>query len=220
MVDHPIVIRLQSHRIMPVIDCTNPSVVVCAQDLMIAQGVGAFEVSFAIPQAGNVIRRLKKRSSELLVGAGSIVEPAQARAAIEAGADFVSGPCWVNEVAACLAANECAYIPGAMTAGEVLHHHKSGAALVRFPAGAAVNGLGMFARMRRDFPDVDFMASGDIPLRDVQDYLDAGARCAVIERNVIPERALEAGDIEAAIVHVSEALRALSFQPFNQTMEQ
>ena len=219
MVDHPFVNRLQSHGGIPVLDCADPSVITCALDLMIDQKVRAFEISFAIPQAGNVIQRLKRRSSELLIGAGSIVEPEQATEAIDAGADYISGPCWVDEVAACCVASHCAYLPGAMTAGEVLHHYKAGASAIRFPAGAAASGLAPFGQMRRDFPNVDFLVSGCMPLRDAQRYLSAGARCVLIEEEIVPKAALEAGDIEAAIVHVREALQGLSFQQFNQTME-
>ncbi|WP_319529612.1 bifunctional 4-hydroxy-2-oxoglutarate aldolase/2-dehydro-3-deoxy-phosphogluconate aldolase [uncultured Cohaesibacter sp.] len=211
MVDHPIVQRLQSARLVTVIGRCSSATTTMALDLLLAQGVRAFEICGAVPEASQIVHTLKAKDRSLVVGAGSIVTAEQANIVMAAGVDYLASPCWIDEVAEQAAKAECPYLVGAMTIGEALHHHQAGAALVRLSMAGPVSGLALCKALQRDFPSIALMPCGEIIPSDIEAYLQAGAACIGLEGNLIPEAALAAGDIEAAIVQVREVVRLLPF---------
>nr|WP_321442519.1 hypothetical protein [uncultured Cohaesibacter sp.] len=59
------------------------------------------------------------------------------------------------------------------------------------------------------FPEIQLMPTGGILPKDVQEYVRAGALCVGLGSNLMPSRALEAGDIASAKSQISDALQDL-----------
>ena len=163
------------------------------------------------PTQDQIVRVLKAKDRSLVVGANSVVDGEHAEAVLTAGVDYLASPCWIDGVAEQAAEAECPYLAGAMTIGEALHHHQAGAALVRLHLSDPVGGLALCKALQLDFPSIALMPLGKILPRDIEAHLEAGATCIGLEGNLIPEAALAAGDIEAAIVQVREVMRLLPF---------
>ena len=206
MVEHPTISRLKAERIIPVVRHRKNDVAYLAADLLLQNGVKILEITASIEDFDGLIVRLKRSNKALIVGAGTVLDRTQATAALDAGADFLVSPCWVEEVAELASERQCPYLPGAMTPGEVLHHHQAGAAMVKvFPADAA-GGPGFIKALRAVYPAIDLMPTGGIQPQNAAAYLEAGATCVGIGGNLMPANALEAGDIEVAINQVRSAL--------------
>ncbi|MBO9451160.1 bifunctional 4-hydroxy-2-oxoglutarate aldolase/2-dehydro-3-deoxy-phosphogluconate aldolase [Tropicibacter sp. R16_0] len=202
---------LAAAHIVPVIRHSDPAIARQACDLLAEAGIRALEITTTVPGAATLIEELRKSYPQIVTGAGTVFDAEQARAVLDAGAQFVVSPCWSEGAAQLTLASGVPYLPGAMTPGEVLHHATAGAAAVKvFPADAA-GGPGFLKALKSVFPDVAFMPTGDVSPETAQSYLDVGAVCVGMGGNLLPTRALEAGNTGLAQDQINAALAAVSF---------
>jgi len=193
MTDH-LTRALKDARIVPVIRHPDTTIAETACRLLAQEGARVLEITMTVPDASGLLQRLGAAHPEVILGAGTVLDAAQAQAAIASGAQFVVSPCWCDTVAAACRAARIPYLPGAMTPGEVLHHAQAGAHVVKvFPADAA-GGPGFLKALRAVFPDIALMPTGGITPGNAADYLAAGALCVGMGGNLLPAAALEAGD--------------------------
>ena len=203
---------LKEARIVPVIRHADPAIAMAACELLAEAGIKALEITTTVPGAAEMIADLKRRFPQIATGAGTVFSTAQAKDVLDAGADFVVSPCWSDEAAAAVLAADVPYLPGATTPGEVLHHANHGAAVVKiFPADAA-GGPGFLKALKSVFPELALMPTGGVTPQTAQSYLDAGAVCVGMGGNLLPAKALEAGDADLAREQIHAALAAVSFQ--------
>ena len=136
-------------------------------------GIKFIEITFSVPGALDVIKELT-RHRDLHVGAGTVLAPQQAERAIGVGAEFIVSPSLeLNLVGLCHTAN-IACFPGAATPTEIVAAQRARADLVKIFPADLVGGPDFIRQMRGPFPDVRFMVSGGVSLKNVKDYVDAG----------------------------------------------
>jgi 2-dehydro-3-deoxyphosphogluconate aldolase/(4S)-4-hydroxy-2-oxoglutarate aldolase len=136
-------------------------------------GVKFVEVTFSVPGAVKVIQTLAQQP-DLHVGAGTVLSPEQARAAIAAGAQFVVAPSLELELVPICHAAGIACFPGAATATEILTAARAGADLVKIFPADCLGGVHFIRQISAPFPEIRFMVSGGVNLDNVKDYVQAG----------------------------------------------
>lgn len=138
-------------------------------------GVRAVEVTLDSPDALRSIAQLAAvRQEGELVGCGTVLDLDGARAAVDAGAQFLVMPHTDPVLIAWAIARRLPVLPGVFTATEVVEARRSGATTVKwFPASAG--GPAGLAALRGPFPDMQFVATGGIGQHDVDGYIRAGA---------------------------------------------
>ena len=199
---------LAAARIVPVIRHDDPDLARQASDLLVAAGLRILEITTTVPGAVDLIRSLARAHPELRLGAGTVLDAEQARSALRAGATFLVSPCWCDAVAEVARREDCPYLPGAMTPGEVHHHWLGGAAVVKvFPAGA-VGGPGYLRALGAVFPTIPLMPTGGIDPAGVPACLEAGALCVGMGGRLLPFAELTAGRVDAARSRIRAALTA------------
>jgi 2-dehydro-3-deoxyphosphogluconate aldolase/(4S)-4-hydroxy-2-oxoglutarate aldolase len=145
-------------------------------DDLAAGGLTTIEVTFSVPDAADVIARLSGRP-ELVIGAGTVTTPAQAEAAIAAGARFLVSPVsppWLvplSHEAGVLA------VPGCATPTEIWAALAAGAHVVKVFPAARLGGPAYLRDLTAPLPGLRVMPSGGITVSDVADYRQAGAWC-------------------------------------------
>lgn len=141
-----------------------------------AAGVGAVELTLRSPEAVGHFVSVRRTFSELLLGAGTVLDEETARAALDAGADFLVSPCPVPEVAAVCREAGVPYLPGAATAGEYWGAMQGGAAAVKVFPGEVL-GPAFVRALRGPFPDARLVVTGGVvpTVGGVGTWLDAGA---------------------------------------------
>jgi 2-dehydro-3-deoxyphosphogluconate aldolase/(4S)-4-hydroxy-2-oxoglutarate aldolase len=161
-----------------------------------AGGVTAAEVTFTVPDAVDVIRDVRREVGDRLVlGAGTVLDPETARAAILAGAEFIVAPTVNLEVIRLCRRYDKAVMPGALTPTEVLTAWEAGADLVKiFPAD--VGGPSYLKALHGPLPHVRFMPTGGVDLGTAEAFLKAGATCLGVGSALVDPRAIAAGDFE------------------------
>jgi 2-dehydro-3-deoxyphosphogluconate aldolase / (4S)-4-hydroxy-2-oxoglutarate aldolase len=171
----PLPAALLDSRLVAVLRGDDPKRVVEAAAALYDAGVTCLEVTFTTPRAAEAIAELRALLPAAgALGAGTVLDAAQAREAIAAGATFLVSPAPCPDVVAEGVGRGVPVLPGAFTPGEVLAAWRSGASAVKvFPA--ASGGPRHVRDLRAPFPDIALIPTGGIGLDDAVDYLAAGA---------------------------------------------
>ncbi len=136
-------------------------------------GVKFVEITFTVPGAPKIIEALARRS-ELHVGAGTVLSPEQAQAAIAAGAQFLVAPSLELELISVGHKSGIACFPGAATPTEIITAARAGADLIKIFPADCVGGAYFIRQMAGPFPDLRVMVSGGVSLDNVKEYVQAG----------------------------------------------
>lgn len=140
-------------------------------------GVKGIEVAFTAPDADQVIAELSEEyqdDSSVLIGAGTVLDPATARIAIIAGAKFIVSAAFNPDVALLCNLYGIPYIPGCLTPTEVQHALSYGAEIIKiFPGSVA--GMSVAKELHGPFPNAEFMITGGVSLANVGEWFDTGA---------------------------------------------
>jgi 2-dehydro-3-deoxyphosphogluconate aldolase/(4S)-4-hydroxy-2-oxoglutarate aldolase len=193
--------RLAALQVIPVLRFDSRRAAESAIDCLLEAGYGSIELTLTTPGAVELIAALKKkRNDSFLVGAGTVLDLAQAQRCIEAGADYLVSPCIVPGLAAFAASAGRGALLGAFTPGEVHAAWRDGADVVKiFPA--ATGGPSHVAALRAIYPDIPLCPTGGVSLENMLEYFKAGAALVGIGNNVIDRKALEAGKLERVVSH-------------------
>ena len=159
-------------------------------------GVCVAEVTLTVPNALDVIRAAKADlGSRVLLGAGTVLDPETARAAILAGAEFLVSPTVNLDVIKLARRYDKLVFPGAFTPTEILAAWEAGADVVKvFPA--EVLGPAFFKAMRGPLPQVRLMPTGGVDLNTAGDFLRAGACCLGVGSQLVDPKAVAREDFE------------------------
>lgn len=159
-------------------------------------GVTVLEITFSVPDALEVIRQVRRQLGErVLLGAGTVLDPETARAAILAGAEFIVAPTLNLDVIRLCHRYDKAVMPGAFTPTEILTAWEAGADIVKvFPAD--VVGPAFFKALRGPLPQVRVMPTGGVDLNTAADFLRAGACCLGVGGQLVEPKAIAAGNFD------------------------
>jgi 2-dehydro-3-deoxyphosphogluconate aldolase/(4S)-4-hydroxy-2-oxoglutarate aldolase len=138
-------------------------------------GVAAIEITFTVPAAASVIADLSKRfaDGQILIGAGTVLDPETARVAILAGAQFVVSPGLNRETARLCNRYQIPYMPGASTVTEVIECMECGADIVKVFPGETL-GPAFVKAVRGPLPQAALMPTGGVSLENVGEWIQAG----------------------------------------------
>lgn len=161
---------------------------------LVEGGVTAIEITFTVPDAIEVIRRVRHDlGSSVVLGAGTVLDPETARAALLAGAEFLVGPTLNLEVIRLARRYSKVVMPGAFTPTEVLTAWEAGADIVKvFPAD--VGGPAYLNALRGPLPQVRLMPTGGVDLTTAESFLRAGACCLGAGSSLVEPKAVSTGD--------------------------
>jgi 2-dehydro-3-deoxyphosphogluconate aldolase/(4S)-4-hydroxy-2-oxoglutarate aldolase len=156
-------------------------------------------------------------SSDLVVGAGTVIDADTAHAAIDAGARFVVSPVFRRALLDACRARGTAVIPGCCTPTEILDAWEAGADVVKvFPAASL--GPGFIKDVRAPLPQVKLMPTGGVSIDNAGEWLRAGAVAVGIGSALVDAAAVRAGAFETLTARAArlvarvrpEAVRAAS----------
>ncbi|QVI34812.1 bifunctional 2-keto-4-hydroxyglutarate aldolase/2-keto-3-deoxy-6-phosphogluconate aldolase [Lacticaseibacillus chiayiensis] len=145
-------------------------------DAVIAGGVTGIELTFTVPHADKALDELSEKYADrddVLIGAGTVLDPATARLAIIAGAKFIVSPSFNADVAKICNLYSIPYTPGCFTPTEIQTALEAGVDLVKvFPGSVA--GPAMVKALHGPFPQLAIMPTGGVSLDNLETWFDAG----------------------------------------------
>ncbi len=153
-------------------------------------GVKAIEVTMTVPGAIDTIKEFtKKAPKDILLGAGTVLDPETARAVILSGADFIVCPNLNVDVIRMAHRYAKIVIPGTFTPTEILAAWDAGADIVKvFPAG--VVGPQYLKDIKGPLPQVRLTPTGGVNLENTPDFIRAGASCVSAATSLVDKKAL------------------------------
>lgn len=158
-------------------------------------GIRSVELTFTTPDVLRHVKRAAETAAQhgAAVGIGTVLTGDQARAAIDAGAQFLVTPGLRPDVAAVAAAAGIPFSLGAMTPTEVAQALDLGSSVVKiFPARQL--GPAYLKDLQGPYPGIRLLPSGGIDASNALSYLDAGAMAVCCGTSVVPPAAVAAGD--------------------------
>jgi len=196
---------LRSAGLVPVVVLDDARDADPLADALVAGGLPVAEVTFRTPAAEEAIRVMSDRG-DVLVGAGTVLTPAQVDRAVAAGAGYVVSPGLSRAVVERCAQQGVLALPGAVTATEVQAAVELGLTTVKFfPAGTS-GGVPAIAALAAPFGDVRFIPTGGIGPSDLEDYLRLDAVVAVGGSWMVPRDRVAAGDFATVRRLTAEAV--------------
>jgi 2-dehydro-3-deoxyphosphogluconate aldolase/(4S)-4-hydroxy-2-oxoglutarate aldolase len=159
-------------------------------------GVSVVEITMSVPNALDVVRQVRQALGDrVLLGAGTILDPETARAALLAGAEYIVAPTVNLDVIRLCRRYDKLVMPGALTPSEILTAWEAGADIVKvFPA--EVVGPAFFKALRGPLPQVRLMPTGGVDLTTAAAFLEAGACCLGVGGQLVEPRAVAARNFD------------------------
>lgn len=145
-------------------------------DAVISGGVKGIELTYTVPHADEVIAEMvsKYEGTNVVIGAGTVLDEVSARLAIIAGAEFIVSPTFNVDVAQMCNLYQVPYIPGVLTPAEAQEAIKYGSDIVKlFPGSLATPAA--IKELKGPFPYINIMPSGGVTADNLQDWFEAGA---------------------------------------------
>jgi 2-dehydro-3-deoxyphosphogluconate aldolase/(4S)-4-hydroxy-2-oxoglutarate aldolase len=173
-----------------------------------AGGLGVIEFTMTTPGATEAIAAASAAMGDrVVIGAGTVLDGATARTAINAGARFIVAPTLSRETIEVCHRYGAVVIPGAYTPTEILTAWEWGADLVKvFPAASL--GPGYFKDVLAPLPQIRLVPTGGVDLETAGSFIAAGAVAVAVGSNLVDPKLVAAGDF-AAITERARAFRAV-----------
>ena len=184
--------------IVPVVRASSGQQARQAAEAVCAGGIPLVELTMTVPGAVEVIAQLvKSMGSDVLIGAGTVLDAETAHRCLDAGAQFLVSP-GTDLPTIQLAKNKTVLImAGALTPTEVITAWKAGSDFVKiFPCGT-VGGAKYIKALKAPLPQVPMVPTGGVNLETAADFLRAGASALGIGGELISASALKSGNVKA-----------------------
>lgn len=168
---HEVLKKIEAIGIVPVVKIDRAEDAVPLARALINGGLPCAEVTFRTDAAADAIAAMTKEFPEMLVGAGTVLTPEQADAAVQAGAKFIVSPGLNPDVVRHCVERGYPVTPGVCTPGEVETALSFGLEVVKFFPAEAAGGLAMIKAMSAPYGKLKFMPTGGINAKNINEYL-------------------------------------------------
>ena len=190
--------RIAEVGLVPVVRASSAEEAMQVVEAIREGGVPVLEITMTVPRAVRVIEQLADRyGSEVVVGAGTVLDPETARACILAGAAFVVSPALNTATIELCRRYSVACMPGALTPTEVVTAWQSGADVVKvFPCNA-LGGAKYLKSLKAPLPQIELIPTGGVSLKTVAEFIAAGAFALGVGADLVDLAALRRGEANA-----------------------
>ena len=204
--------RLSSARIIPVVEITDVGRAVELARTLSAGGLPIMEVTLRTPVALDSIRAIRAELPDFIVGAGTLLTAEHVARAVEAGAHFGVSPGFTSVLSAAASDHDLPFIPGTVTASEVLAAAEYGHTHLKFFPAEQSGGAPVIAALAAPLAGhgIRFMPTGGIRLAGLSDYLALAGVFAVGGTWIAPRSAITEGRFEDILAATREAVVAVA----------
>lgn len=205
--------RFSRACIVPVVVLEKAEDAVATAKALLAGGIDVMEITFRTAAARDSIAAVAAACPDMLVGAGTVVNPEQCKTAIAAGAGFIVSPGFDEEVVKHCVENDIAVTPGCVTPTEIMSAVRLGLSVVKFFPANVYGGLTAMKSLSAPFPNVKFLPTGGVNSQNIGDYVSAPFIHAVGGSWVCTKKDIAEGNFDKITSLCKEARKnALGFE--------
>jgi 2-dehydro-3-deoxyphosphogluconate aldolase / (4S)-4-hydroxy-2-oxoglutarate aldolase len=187
--------RIKEIGVVPVVRANSPEEALEAVEAIKAGGVPILEITMTVPGAVKVIEKIAdKFGEEVVLGAGTVLDPETARNCILAGATFIVSPALNLKTIELCRRYSVPICPGALTPTEVVTAWQAGADFVKVFPCSAMGGASYIKGLKAPLPQVELIPTGGVNLNTAIDFIKAGSSALGIGADLVDLKALRAGN--------------------------
>jgi len=182
--------------LVPVLRAESAEQALALADAIAAGGVTTLEVTMTVPGAIRVMRTLAEQRPDILVGAGTVLDPETARMCILEGAQYVVSPALNLRTIELCHRYGVPILPGALTPTEIVTAWEAGADVIKIFPASALGGAKYLKSVKAPLPQVEMIPTGGVSLASAREFLEAGAFALGVGADLVDPRAIAAGHPE------------------------
>ena len=184
--------RMIAEGLLPVIRVSSAKEAIDVADAIKEGGVSFLEITMTVQGAIDVIKELtQKYRDEIIMGAGTILDPETGRAALLAGAQFIVSPTLNLDLIQLAHRYSAVVIPGAMTPTEILTAWNAGADMVKVFPAAQLGGPEYLKAIRGPLPQILLVPTGGVNLQNAGAFIKAGATALGVGGELVDKKAIK-----------------------------
>jgi 2-dehydro-3-deoxyphosphogluconate aldolase/(4S)-4-hydroxy-2-oxoglutarate aldolase len=182
--------------LVPVLRASSVDMAMAMAEAIAAGGVTVLEVTMTVPGAMRVMRQLAEQRPDILIGAGTVLDPETARMCILEGAQFVVSPSLNVRTIEMCHRYSIAALPGALTPTEVVTAWEAGADVVKIFPVSAMGGAKYLTALKGPLPQIEMIPTGGVSQATVAEFLSAGAFALGVGSDLVDTKAMAEGRSE------------------------
>lgn len=202
--------RMVSQGLIPVIRVSSAQEAIDVADAVKEGGVGFIEITMTVPGAIEVVKELaQKYKDEIILGAGTILDPETGRAALLAGAQFIVTPTLNLNLIELAHRYSVVIVPGAATPTEILTAWNAGADMVKVFPAAQLGGPEYIKALRAPLPQILLVPTGGVNLQNAGAFIKAGATALGVGGELVDKKAVKEKKFQVITENTRAFLKAI-----------
>ena len=202
--------RMMTEGLIPVIRVSSAQEAVDVADAIKEGGVSFIEITMSVPGAIDTIKDLaKKYKDDIIMGAGTVLDPETGRAALLAGAQFIVSPMINLDLIQLAHRYSAVVIPGAMTPTEILTAWNAGADLVKVFPAAQLGGPEYIRAIKAPFPQILLVPTGGVNLQNAGAFIKAGSTALGVGGELVDKKAVKEKKFKVITENTRAFLKAI-----------
>ena len=166
-------------RCVPVVVLKNIEDTIPTLGALCDYGIPTAEITFRTACAAEAIKLGREKFPDMLIGAGTVINAAQARAAVDAGAQFIVSPGLGLDIARVCREADIPYIPGCVTPTEIMQAIDLGLTTLKFFPANIYGGMDAIKALSAPFPQIKFVPTGGVDQNNLDEFLACDKIAAV-----------------------------------------
>jgi 2-dehydro-3-deoxyphosphogluconate aldolase/(4S)-4-hydroxy-2-oxoglutarate aldolase len=194
--------------LVPVVRAQSADEAMKVVDAIREGGVPVLEITMTVPGAIGLMEQMARRfGADVVLGAGTVLDPETARACILSGAAFVVSPALNRATIEVCRRYSVAVLPGALTPTEILTAWEAGADVVKvFPCGA-LGGASYIKSLKAPLPHVEMIPTGGVSVKTAADFIKAGSLALGVGADLVDTKAIREGNARLVTDKAREYVR-------------
>ena len=185
--------QVNKHRIVAIIRTDSIDELERTVESLYKGGIRIVEITLNTPGALEGISSLQNKYPDLVIGAGTVLDPESARQSILAGASFLLAPTLKESTISMANRYNTFIVPGVLTPTEALTAYEYGARMIKiFPARSV--GSKYITDLKGPLSQIDIMAVGGISLDNAEEFLKAGSSALGIGSSLVDNKLVKQGE--------------------------
>jgi 2-dehydro-3-deoxyphosphogluconate aldolase/(4S)-4-hydroxy-2-oxoglutarate aldolase len=184
--------RMVSEGLIPIVRVSSAQEAIDVADAIKEGGVTFIEITMTVQGAIDVIKELtRKYKDEIIMGAGTVLDPETGRAALLAGAQFIVSPNLNLDLIQLAHRYSAVVIPGTMTPTEILTAWNAGADMVKVFPASQLGGPEYIKAIRGPLPQILLVPTGGVNLQNAGAFIKAGAVALGVGGELVDKKAIK-----------------------------
>lgn len=203
--------RILDEKIVAIVRLDSSTQLIQVAEALLSGGISVIEFTMTTPGALEMIQQAKLRlSNSVLIGAGTVLDPETARAAILAGAEFIVTPTLNRDTIQLCKRYGKPVMPGALTPTEILAAWEAGGDMIKVFPASQMGGPDYLKAILAPLPQIRVAPTGGVSAENAADYLSAGAVGIGCGGKLVSKQAVADGDWSEITRQAQQLVAAIS----------